>query len=83
MCFEDSCHVCDILLHFSSSVIFAYNSKPGENVVQFKTEIFAPRDWQESFFTYFVQLTNPLNQPARLRNICGNELSYDEYPAFE
>ena len=76
MGFEDSCHVCDIVLHFSCSLIFAYNSEPGENLVQTKTEIFAPRDWQESFFTYFLQLTNPLTQLARLRNICGNELSY-------
>ena len=76
MCFEDSCHVCDLLLHFSSSLTFTCNSEPGENLVQTKTEILAPRNWQESFFTYFVQLTNPLNQLARLRNICGNELSY-------
>ena len=81
--FEDSCHVCDLVLHFSSSLIFAYNSEPGENLVQFKTEIFAPRDWQESFFTYFVQLTNPLNQLARLMNICGNKLPCGEYYAFE
>ena len=83
MCFVDTCHVCDIVLHFSCSLIFAYNSELSENLVQTKTGIIAPRDWQESLFRCFIQLTNPLNQIVRLKNICENKLSCGEYHSFE
>ena len=54
MWFEDSCHVEDLVFHFSSGFIFSYNSEPGENLIQLETEFFTPRNWPESAFVDFV-----------------------------